>query len=210
MTTVSQLRLDNGVTELRGTTTVQDIVLSDGTVEPADVVVVGIGVVPRVELAEAAGLKLDNGIVVDEYLQTSARAIYAAGDVATAWHPHYGKHVRVEHWANAFNQGLVAGANAVGGTEMYSRLPYFFSDQYDLGMEYVGHSQPGDRVVTRGDLAGREFIAFWQRDGIVTAAMNVNVWDVVDDLKTIVATRRTIEASVLADPSVPLNEMATQ
>ena len=125
-----------------GPTTVEQVVLSDGRVEDADVVVIGVGVTPRVELAAAAGLKVDNGIVVDELLQTSAPGVYAAGDVASAWHPHYGQHLRVEHWSNALNQGLTAGANAAGGTEGYTRLPYFFSDQYDLGMEYVGYSDP--------------------------------------------------------------------
>jgi 3-phenylpropionate/trans-cinnamate dioxygenase ferredoxin reductase subunit len=132
-------------------------------------------------LAVAAGLKVDDGIVVDEQLQSSAPGVYAAGDVASAWHPHYGRHLRVEHWANALNQGLTAGVNAAGGAESYTRLPYFFSDQYDLGLEYVGFSDPGDALVVRGSLADRTFIAFWHRHGIVTAAMNVNVWDVVED-----------------------------
>ena len=112
-----QLRLRTGVAELRGTDTVEQVVLSDGDVEAADVVVIGVGVTPRVELAVAAGLKVDNGIVVDEQLQSSAPGVYAAGDVASAWHPHYGHHLRVEHWANALNQGLTAGANAAGGTD---------------------------------------------------------------------------------------------
>ena len=155
-----------------------------------------------------AGLKVDNGIVVDEHLQSSVPGVYAAGDVASAWHPHYGQHLRVEHWANALNQGLAAGANAAGGTEPYTRLPYFFSDQYDLGMEYVGYSDPADAVVVRGSLADREFIAFWHRDGIVTAAMNVNVWDVVEDLKAIVAGGRHVEPGRLADPAVALADLA--
>ena len=185
-----QLRSETGVVELRGTGRVEQVVLSDGRTEAADVVVIGIGVTPRVGLAEAAGLKVDDGIVVDEHLRSSAPGVYAAGDVASAWHPHYRQRLRVEHWANALNQGATAGTNAAGGTEAYDRLPYFFSDQYDLGMEYVGYGQPSDTVVIRGDRAQREFIAFWQRDGIVTAAMNVNVWDVVEDLKAIVASGR--------------------
>jgi 3-phenylpropionate/trans-cinnamate dioxygenase ferredoxin reductase subunit len=163
-----------------------------------------------VGLAEAAGVKVDNGIVVDEQLRSSAPGVYAAGDVASAWHPHYRRQLRVEHWANALNQGVTAGANAAGGTEAYSRLPYFFSDQYDLGMEYVGHSEPGDTVVVRGNRDEREFIAFWQRDGIVTAAMNVNVWDVVEDLKEIVASGRVLDARRLADPAVALAELVSQ
>ena len=203
-----QLRLRSGVAELRGTDTVEQVVLSDGDVHPADLVVIGVGVTPRVELAVAAGLKVDNGIVVDEQLCSSAPGVYAAGDVASAWHPHYGHHLRVEHWANALNQGLTAGANAAGGTTPYSRLPYFFSDQYDLGMEYVGYSDPTDTVAVRGSLADRQFIAFWHRDGVVTAAMNVNVWDVVEDLKAIVAAGRVLEPELLADPAVALAELA--
>jgi 3-phenylpropionate/trans-cinnamate dioxygenase ferredoxin reductase component len=205
-----QLRSETGVVELRGTGRVEQVVLSNGQTEAADVVVIGIGVTPRVGLAEAAGLKVDDGIVVDEHLRSSAPGVYAAGDVASAWHPHYRQRLRVEHWANALNQGATAGTNAAGGTETYARLPYFFSDQYDLGLEYVGYSQPSDTVVVRGDRAQREFIAFWQRDGIVTAAMSVNVWDVVDDLKTIVASRGVIDARRLADPTVALAELASR
>jgi 3-phenylpropionate/trans-cinnamate dioxygenase ferredoxin reductase subunit len=205
-----QLRMGTGVVELRGTSRVEQVVLSGGEIEAADLVVIGVGVTPRVGLAEAAGLKIDNGIVVDEHLQSSAPDVYAAGDVASAWHPHYRQHLRVEHWSNALNQGATAGANAAGGTEAYARLPYFFSDQYDLGMEYVGYSQPNDRVVIRGNRDKREFIAFWLRDGVVTAAMNVNVWDVVEDLKAIVVSGRVLDANRLADPTVALAELVSR
>ena len=140
-----QLRLQTGVVELRGTDRVEQVVLDGGEIESADVVVVGIGVTPRVGLARAAGLDVDDGIVVDEHLRSSRPGIYAAGDVAAAWHPRYRRHLRVEHWANALNQGTTAGANAAGRTETYSRLPYFFSDQYDLGLEYVGPADPTTR-----------------------------------------------------------------
>jgi len=205
-----QLRMGTGVAELRGTGRVEQVVLTGGEIEAADIVVVGVGVIPRVGLAQAAGVKVDNGIIVDEHLQSSAPGVYAAGDVASAWHPHYRQHVRVEHWANALNQGVTAGANAAGGTETYTRLPYFFSDQYDLGLEYVGYSAPGDTVVVRGNRGERQFIAFWQRDGIVTAAMNVNVWDVVEDLKAIVASGRVLDARRLADPAVALAELGSR
>jgi 3-phenylpropionate/trans-cinnamate dioxygenase ferredoxin reductase subunit len=201
------VRLGTGVTELRGAKTVEGVVLDDGRVEPADVVVVGVGVVPRTELALAAGLRVDNGVMVDEHLETTVPGIYAAGDVADAWHPHLGRHLRVEHWANARDQGTTAGRNAAGHREAYTRLPYFFSDQYELGMEYVGHGAPGARVTVRGDLASRELIAFWQRDGVVTAAMNVNVWDVVDDLRAIVRARTPVDPTRLADPDVPLADL---
>ena len=197
----SHLRMETGVAELRGGTAVEQVVLSNGDVEAADLVVVGVGVAPRVELAAAAGLDVDNGVVVDEQLRSSAPDVYAAGDVASAWHPHFQRHLRVEHWANALNQGVTAGANAAGGSDVYDRLPYFFSDQYDLGMEYVGYADPDDAVVVRGSTADREFIAFWQRDGVVTAAMNVNVWDVVDDLKAIIT---AVAARFDAPPTSPI------
>jgi 3-phenylpropionate/trans-cinnamate dioxygenase ferredoxin reductase subunit len=201
------LRLGAGVSELRGTKTVEAAVLDDGRVETADVVIVGVGVSPHTELAAAAGLRVDDGIVVDERLETSVPGIYAAGDVANAWHPHYLRRIRVEHWANARNQGVTAGRNAAGGEEAYARLPYFFSDQYDLGMEYVGHHEASDTVTIRGDLAAREFIAFWHRAGVVTAAMNVNVWEVIDDLKAIIEGGAAIDPARLSNPAVPLTDL---
>jgi 3-phenylpropionate/trans-cinnamate dioxygenase ferredoxin reductase subunit len=202
------LRLGVGVARLQGDKTVEAIVLEDGRVEAADVVVVGVGVTPRAELADATSLRVDNGIV-DEHLETNAPGIYAAGDVANAWHPYYDRHLRVEHWANALNQGITAGRNAAGNRETYTRLPYFFSDQYDLGMEYVGYSNPSDRVVVRGDLASREFIAFWHHDGILTAAMNVNTWDVVDDLKALIEARVAVDPARLSNPDVPIRDLVS-
>lgn len=199
------LRMGTGVAELRGDESVEAVVLGDGTVEAADVVVVGVGVTPRIDLAEtAAGLRIDNGIVVDHRLETTVAGIYAAGDVANAWHPRYRRYLRVEHWANALNQGGTAGRNASGERDVYDRLPYFFSDQYDLGLEYVGHADVDDHVIIRGDIEGREFIAFWHRNGVVSAAMNVNVWDVVDDLKAIVASGRPVDLEELADADTAL------
>jgi len=182
-------------------------VLTDGSVAAADIVVVGVGIAPRVQLAVAAGLPVDNGIVVDEHLATGAPGVYAAGDVANARHPHYRRHLRVEHWANAIGQGGTAGRNAAGKHDIHHELPYFFSDQYDLGLEYVGHSQPGDSVAVRGDLLARQFIAFWHRDGVLTAAMNVNIWDVVDDLKAIVAANRPVDLKRLTYPSIALTDL---
>jgi 3-phenylpropionate/trans-cinnamate dioxygenase ferredoxin reductase subunit len=204
-----ELRLPGGVAELRGAgrTAVEQVVLRDGTVEDADVVVVGIGVTPRVDLAVAAGLRVDGGVLVDPHLASSAVGIYAAGDVASAWNHRYDRYLRVEHWSNALHQGLVAGTNAGGGHETHTRLPYFFSDQYDLDLEYVGQSDPGDTVVVRGSLADRAFVAFWHRDGVVTAALHVNVWDAIDDLRAIVTAARPLDPARLADDGVPLVEL---
>ncbi|MDQ0379665.1 NAD(P)/FAD-dependent oxidoreductase [Amycolatopsis thermophila] len=163
--------------------------LADGTELPADVVLVAVGAAPRVGLAHAAGLELsdEGGVAVDAALRTSAPDVYAAGDIAAQFHPRYGRRVRVEHWANAKNQGTHVAANLAGGHEQYTRRPYFFTDQYDLGCEYRGLADPGsDELVVRGDLAKREFTAFWLREGRVMAAMNVNMWDDGDALQALV------------------------
>jgi 3-phenylpropionate/trans-cinnamate dioxygenase ferredoxin reductase subunit len=148
-----------------------------------------------------------NGVLVDAQLRTADERIFAAGDVAAAYHPRYGTHVRVEHWANALNQGIVAGRNLAGASEVYDRLPYFFSDQYDLGMEYVGFAPRWDRVVLRGDTTERKFLAFWIDDDRVVAAMNVNVWDVGEQLHRIVLAGARIDDVRLRDPDVPLDDL---
>ncbi|HEU4974172.1 MAG TPA: FAD-dependent oxidoreductase [Baekduia sp.] len=173
-----------------------------------DFAVVGIGVVPRVDLARAAGLTIDNGIVVDEQLRTSAPNVFAAGDVADAWHPFYGRRIRVEHWANALHQGPAAARAMLGEPVSFEQLPYFFSDQYDVGMEYSGHAPQWDDVVFRGDPAGGEFLAFWLRDGRIAAGMNVNVWDVNEHVQALIRSRRTIDRAALTDPDTPLESLA--
>jgi 3-phenylpropionate/trans-cinnamate dioxygenase ferredoxin reductase subunit len=166
--------------------------LDDGRVFPADTVVAGVGVMPRVALAQAAGLAVDNGILTDEYLQTSAPGIFAAGDVANAVHPFYGARLRVEHWDNALHQGPAAARNMLGQRQAYDRIPYFFSDQYDVGMEYSGHPTTWDEVVLRGDVAKREFLAYWIKDGVVVAGMNVNIWDVHDNIRALIQRRAPV------------------
>ena len=197
------LRMGVGVSALQK----DGVVLADGSVERADVIVVGVGAVPNVELAQHAGISVDNGVVTDSTLLTSVPGIFATGDVASAFHPRYDRHVRVEHWANALNQGQAAGRNAVGEPEPYDRLPYFYSDQYDLGMEYVGLAGKEDQVTVRGDREGLKFLAFYHRDGRVTAALTVNVWDVVDDLKAIITSGWEVDEKVLADEDVPLSAL---
>jgi 3-phenylpropionate/trans-cinnamate dioxygenase ferredoxin reductase component len=186
--------------------------LADGTELEADHILVAVGVAPNTGLAEAAGLEVANGVVVDAKLRTSDPDIFAAGDVASAWHPFYGEAIRVEHWANALNQPKVAAASMRGVTDLeYDRLPYFFSDQYDMGMEYVGHI-PGsgyERVVFRGDPDSGEYMAFWLADGRVLAGMNVNVWDVVDDVRSLILSRAVVDVARLQDPAVALKDVAT-
>jgi 3-phenylpropionate/trans-cinnamate dioxygenase ferredoxin reductase subunit len=181
---------------------------SDGRELQCDFVVVGVGVVPRVELAVQSDIVLANGIVVDEQLQTSVPGVFAAGDVANAQHPFYNERIRVEHWANALNQGPAAARNMLGERTPYERLPYFFSDQYDVGMEYTGFAPSWDRVVFRGDPAAREFVAFWLVEDRVVAGMNVNVWDVTDPIKHLINERVGVDDRRLADPDFPLDDLA--
>jgi 3-phenylpropionate/trans-cinnamate dioxygenase ferredoxin reductase subunit len=201
------LHLGRRVDGFVGDPHVTGVVLRDGPVLEADLVVVGVGAVPRVELAEAAGLTVDQGVVVDEHLESSAPGVFAAGDVASAWHPVLERRLRVEHWDNARHQGATAARNMLGADESYTRIPSFFSDQYDLGMEYVGHADPDDRVVFRGNPATRTFLAFWLRDDRVTAAMHANVWDATDHLRALVESRGPVDAGVLADADTPLEDV---
>jgi 3-phenylpropionate/trans-cinnamate dioxygenase ferredoxin reductase subunit len=201
------LRLSTGVREFRGDGARVRSVVTDAGEVPADVVVVGVGVAPRVELAEAAGLELANGVVVDASLRTSAPDVYAAGDIAFWPQPRYGRRVRVEHWANALDGGPAAARAMLGQQVTYDRLPYFFTDQYDLGMEYSGLAGADASVVTRGDTEGGEFLVFWLEDGRVQAAMNVNIWDVTEDLQALVRANRPVDTARLADPDVPLKDL---
>lgn len=203
----AELHRKHGV-DLRTSTEVESV--SDGGVTAggeeirADLVVMGVGAVPNTELAEAAGLEVDRGIVVDEHFVTSDPDVLAIGDVAVARHTELGP-LRVEHWDNAIRQGKAVAAVLLGQDVAYDWQPYFFTDQYDLGMEYVGRGDGSNDVVIRGDLDSGEFIAFWVDGDRVTAGMNVNVWDVNDDLRALVG--RTVDTERLADPSVPLTEV---
>ena len=202
---------DAGVAELRGSGgRVGEVVLADGTVLPADAVLVAVGAQPNTELAEAANLPVDNGVLVDASLVSGEPDIFAAGDVANAEHPLLNTRVRVEHWANALNMGPVAAKAMMGRDASYDLLPYFYTDQYDLGMEYSGLAPAESEVVVRGDLAAREFIAFWVDGGRVLAGMNVNIWDVTDDIQALVRAGyagRAADPQRLADPAVPLGEV---
>jgi 3-phenylpropionate/trans-cinnamate dioxygenase ferredoxin reductase subunit len=191
---------ENGVAGVR---------LDTGETVPADVVLVGIGAIPNAGLAEAAGLAIDNGIVVDEGFRTSDPYVYAAGDVANTFHPVLGEHLRVEHWANALNGGAAAGRALLGESVSYDEIPYFYTDQFDLGMEYSGYGPltTGADVVIRGNLAAREFIAFWVKDARVVAGMNVNVWDVNETVQQLIRTGIPVDSLRLSDEAVPLESL---
>ncbi|CAM3423643.1 NAD(P)/FAD-dependent oxidoreductase [Occultella aeris] len=201
-----------------GESEVTGVRLAEGEVVGADVVVVGVGAAPNTELAQAAGLRVDGGVVVDAALCADGDGdgladVYAAGDVASAFHPVLGTHLHVDHWANAERQGAAAARSMLGQDVSFDRAPYFYTDQFDLGMEFSGYGDlmPGSRVVYRGDVGGGEFIAFWVAgpdDGArVVAGMNVNVWDVNEAIDALIASGRAVDVARLADPEVGIAEL---
>jgi 3-phenylpropionate/trans-cinnamate dioxygenase ferredoxin reductase subunit len=202
-----EMLLGDSVVSFEGDSGVERVRTETGRTIDCATVVVGVGATPRTELAAAAGLAVENGILVDGRLQTGVPGIFAAGDVANHLHPRLGR-LRVEHWDNALHQGPAAARGMLGSSERYERLPYFFSDQYDVGMEYSGHAAGWDSVVFRGDPASREFIAFWLAGGRVRAGMNVNVWDVTEPIRALIGSGRPVDEQRLADPDVPLTDLA--
>ena len=192
-----------------GSAKVGKVVTTTGAELPANVVVVGIGVVPNDGLARSAGLDVDNGVVTDSALRTSDPDIFAAGDVANSYLPLLGRHLRVDHWSNALNGGKAAAKSMLGQEVEYNRVPYFYSDQYDLGMECSGLPFPDsyDQVVYRGDTDSLEFIAFWLNQGRLIAGMNVNVWDVTDDIQSLIRSAKPLDPARLSDPAIPLAEV---
>jgi 3-phenylpropionate/trans-cinnamate dioxygenase ferredoxin reductase subunit len=204
-----QLRLGDGVAAFEGEGRVQWVRTESGALVECDFAVVGIGVSPRDGLARAAGIDVDDGVLVDEGLRSSAPNVFAAGDVARAWHPFFGERIRVEHWSNALNQGPAVARAMLGDAISYDRIPYFFSDQYDVGMEYSGYAPDWDEVVFRGDRAGGEFVAFWLRDGGVAAGMNVNVWDVNEHVQALIRSRAKVDAAALTDVDTPLESLVS-
>jgi 3-phenylpropionate/trans-cinnamate dioxygenase ferredoxin reductase component len=201
------VRTRTGAERLEGDGGVEAVVLPDGSRLHADVVVIGVGVRPDVELAERAGLPVDNGVLVDEHLQATDR-IWAAGDVANAAHPQFGR-IRIEHWAEALNQGLIAGRNLAGAGDRYDRIPYFYSDQFDLSLSYLGHVREWDELVLRGDRNVKEpkFVAWYLRQGTPRAALIVNDWDAEDPVREVIRRDEPVDRDRLADPAVALAEL---
>jgi 3-phenylpropionate/trans-cinnamate dioxygenase ferredoxin reductase component len=203
-----ELRLGTTIRRVVGRGRVNAIETAAGERIPADLVVLGIGVEPRVELGLAAGLAVGDGIEVSASLETSVPGIFAAGDVASAWHPFYETRLRSEHWANATFQGPAAAKAMLGEEVAYERLPYFYSDQYDLGMEYTGRADPSGQLIVRGSIADRQFIAFWLAAGHVVAGMNANIWNVAKPIEQLIRSRVVVDVDALTDPQVPLEELA--
>jgi 3-phenylpropionate/trans-cinnamate dioxygenase ferredoxin reductase subunit len=195
------------IDRFEGKSSVERVVTHDGSLIETDFVVAGIGVAPRAGLVETAGVRVNNGILVDEHLEASVPGLFAAGDVANAHHPFYGRHIRVEHWANALKQGPVAARAMLGKPASYEEIPYFFSDQYESGMEYSGYATEWDEVVFRGEVASHEFIAFWLKDRRLVAGLNMNIWDASEPIRELIQSRRALDSRDLVDPAVPLTEL---
>jgi 3-phenylpropionate/trans-cinnamate dioxygenase ferredoxin reductase component len=194
------------VERFEGNGSVERVLTKDGARIETDFVVVGIGVAPRAGLVETAGLRVNNGVLVDEHLEASVPGVFAAGDVANARHPFYGRHLRVEHWANALKQGPIAARAMLGKSASYAEIPYFFSDQYEASMEYSGYATQWDEVVFRGDVAAHEFVALWLKDQRLVAGLNMNVWDASEPIRELIRSRRAVDPHTLADPAVPLSQ----
>jgi 3-phenylpropionate/trans-cinnamate dioxygenase ferredoxin reductase subunit len=204
-----EMLLGGGLEAIEGSGRAERVRTSDGKTIDCAAVVIGVGVAPRTELVEQIA-RVDNGVLVDERLQSSADGIFACGDIANALHPVFDQRVRVEHWANALEQGPAAARSMLGQDVTYDKVPYFFSDQYEVGMEYAGlHDPDRDELVVRGDMSSREFIAFWLRGDRLMAGMNVNVWDVSDPIQELVHAGASVDRARLSDPDVPIAEAAS-
>lgn len=202
------LRAGVEVTAFEGRERVERAVLSDGTTLPADVVVLGIGATPRTELAGTAGAAVDNGIVTDEFFRTGVPGVFAAGDCASALNLALGRHHRLEHYSAAFAQGPWAARAMLGKAKPYAQIPFFFSDQYDMWMEFTGQRAEGDSLVVRTLPGPETFIAFWLREGRVVGGMNINVKGVPAQVRALITSGRTVDPQALADPEVPLVDLA--
>jgi NADPH-dependent 2,4-dienoyl-CoA reductase/sulfur reductase-like enzyme len=178
--------------------------LDNGEARPADAVVIGIGVIPNSELAQTAGLEIDDGIVVDQYGSTADPRIYAAGDVSSHFNPLLGRRIRLESWQNAQNQAIAVARNILGAAKPYAEVPWFWSDQFDLNLQIAGVPQPGDELVQRGILGSGPVVFFHLRDGKLVAAIGINRAADVRFGKEIIAMGGHVSAAELADPAISL------
>lgn len=202
--------MNANVEKIVGSTRVEGV-LVDGEMVPADLVLVGVGAIPNTDLAEQAGLEVQNGILANASLATSAPDVFAAGDVANVMHPVLAERLRSEHWSNAINQGKAAALAMLGRPVSYDEIPYFYTDQFDLGVELSGYPNlmRGAEIVVRGSLADHKYIAFWIKDGKVVAGMNVNIWDVNETVQKLIRGNNQIDEARLIDESVALESLVT-
>ena len=205
-----ELRLGEGIKEIQGSGRVERVITSTGSAIDCDLVAIGVGIVPETGLVEGTEIAVDNGVVVDEFCRTNLPGIYAAGDVANWWHPALKRRLRVEHWDNALNQGAAAAHNMLGQEEPYSPVLYFWSDQYDLNLQYVGYATKWDRIVYRGDPKEQNFSAFFMEDGAMVAALAVNRFRDVNPARALIRDKRRVDEKQLADESVNLKTLVAE
>lgn len=203
-----RLALGEGVAAIEGTGHVQQVVTSRGARFDCDIAVVGVGVEPEVGFLEGSGIPIDNGVVVDEHCRSSVDGIYAAGDVANHYHPSWQRRMRVEHWQNALHQGAAAARSMLGRPEPYDPVHWFWSDQYDCNVQYAGVHLPGDRLVLRGRLDQREFVAFYVGDGRLNAAVSFNRAKDLRRVMPLIKARARVDAARLEDEGVDLRSLA--
>ena len=202
-----EFRLGEGIKEIQGDGRAERVITSSGAELPCDVVVIGVGARPDTGLVQNSDLETDNGIIVDEYCETNVPGIYAAGDVASWWHPDLGRRIRVEHWDNAINQAAAAARNMLDRQESYSPVLYFWSDQYDCNLQYVGEAHDWDNMLYRGDPKDRKFSAFFIKDGLVQATFSVNSFRDINASRRLIADKVPIDEKQLVDPDVNLRKL---
>ena len=200
----TEMILEDTVAAFEGAGRVERVMTRRGRRIDCDFVVIGPGVEPVTELLVGTGVEIDDGIVVDEYFRTNLEGIYAAGDVANYYHPVFGRHIRVEHWQNALKQGPAAARSMLGKGEPYEEIPWFWSDQYDYNLQYLGCHTEWDELVVRGSLEERNFVAFYRRDGRVLAAVALNRGRELRRSKGLIKAQHRVEAAKLSDPAVDL------
>jgi 3-phenylpropionate/trans-cinnamate dioxygenase ferredoxin reductase subunit len=201
------LRLGTGVERLEGARRVERVVTSSDQSVECDFVVVGVGIDPETELVERTDIQVGNGIIVDEYCRTNVEGILAAGDVANFPNPILGERIRVEHWSNAQNQGVAAAKAMLGFREPYAEVPWFWSDQYDMNMQYVGHASSWDQIVIRGDVQERRFTAFYLKGGRLRAAMAMNRARDIRPCRELIQAGVQVDAKKLQDEEVNLRSL---
>jgi 3-phenylpropionate/trans-cinnamate dioxygenase ferredoxin reductase subunit len=197
------------VQSFEGEDRVRAVRTTTGRVVECDFAIAGFGAQPNVEFLEGSGVELANGVVVDAYCRSSVEGIYAAGDVALHEHPLFGEHIRVEHWRNAIQQGAAAARSILGKGTPYEELHWFWSDQYDANIQFIGHHHDWDELVVRGSLEERKFVAFYVKDGVPQSAVAVNMARDLRRAKDLLQARRPVDVALLGDPDVDLRKVAS-
>lgn len=203
-----ELLLGEGVAAFEGDDRLRQVRTSTGRLVECDLAVVGVGIAPATELAEAAGLAVDDGILVDERCRTGAEGVFAAGDVARHDHPLHGRRIRVEHWQNAVEQGAAAARSMLARSEPYAELHWFWSDQYDANLQYLGHHTRFDELVVRGSLEERRFVAFYLENGVPLAAVGLNAGRDLRRAAGLIRARQAVDRALLRDPEIDLRTLA--